>query len=340
MDYGTYRHLAGEGGTYRFMGGFESTDGHTLWIRGATLTIPVNLTGAKTYMLPMTERGELPESFDPSEEVPEQIRFDQIAALAEGAQVFVGGLVAFREERWTFVSTAEQPLMLIFYDGPERTLAIRAIRAGRHKNEFWNFLTPYAFILGAFGEILVAATYLPRPAFRWTGIVAFIFVFTPLFPLIPPGIVCTVIYRRLWWRARLLRSYRDLARLPLKYLSPGTREGRLLQGERYGGVFFPALPPDLDEAALPRLVPEPEGDKSGWYVFGSLLEELPLEASPLPREPQDPCATFGAIPGDPEKLARWFTVKAYILEIIACLFLGVAVGITLTFIGLIVLMLV
>ena len=340
LDYGAYRHITGEGGIYRFIGGFESTDDHTLWIRSDTLIIPVTLAGAHTYMLPMTEREEIPESFDPSEEIPERIRWDQVSSLAEGAKVFVGGQVALQDERWTFVSTSEQPLLLVFYDGPDRALAIRVIRAGRNRNEYWNFLTPYAFILGAFCEILIAASFLPRPAFRLTGITAFIFLFTPLFPLAPPGIVCTALYRRLWWRARIFRAYRDLARLPLKYLAPGTWECRLPDGERYGGVYYDSLPRDAATDPIPLLIPESAGYQIGWYIFGSLPEEPSSGADTLPQEPRDPCATFGAIPGNPEKLARTYTFKAYVLEIISCLFLGAGIGITLSFIGIIVFMLV
>jgi hypothetical protein len=346
LDYGAYRHITVEGGVYRFIGGFESTDGHTLWIRSETLTIPVTLAGAHTYMLPMTEGGAVPESFDPSEEAPERIRWDQVSSLTEGAKVFVGGKVVLQEARRGFVSTPEQPLLLIFYDGPDRTLTLRTIRAGRNRNEYWNPLTPYAFVLGAFCELLLAAFFLPRPVFHLTGITAFIFLFTPLFPLIPPGLLCTALYRRLWWRARIFRAYRDLARLPLTYLVPGAWECRLPDGERYGGVYYALLPCGADR--IPLLLPEPRGHKTGWYIFGSLGEKPSAEALPnelppepqLPQEPQDPFAIFGAIPGNPEKLARKYTLKAYMFEIVSCMFLGAGIGITLAFIGLLVFMLV
>ncbi|MDR1301328.1 MAG: hypothetical protein LBK43_02520 [Treponema sp.] len=340
LDYEVYRHITEEGGCYRFIGGFESTDGYTLWIRSENLTIPVNLAGAHTYLLPMTKGGVIPESFDPSEEIPERIRWNQVSSLAEGAKVFVGGNLVFQDERWTFVSTPEHPLLLIFYDGLDRALTIRTIRAGRNRNEYWNPLTPYAFILGAFSLLLIAAYFLPRPAFRLTGITAFILLFTPLFPLIPPGILCTVLYRRLWWRARIFRAYRDLARLPLKYLAPGTWECRLPDGESYRGVYYDALPVEAAENQIPLLIPEPEEHKTGWYIFGSLPEGTAPEVDALPREPRDPCAIFGAIPGNPEKLARGYTFKAYRYEIISCLFLGAGIGITLSFIGLLVFMLV
>ncbi|MDR0878294.1 MAG: hypothetical protein LBN21_09585, partial [Treponema sp.] len=182
LDYEAYRRLEGGGGDYRFTGGFESvTDGHTLWIRSDNLTIPVALSDAKTYVLPMQEGNSALESFDPGEEAPERIRWDRVSALAEGAKVFVGGTLVLQDQRWTFVSTKETPLLVIFYDGSDRSLAIRAIRAGRDKNEYWNTVTPYALIAGALCLISIAISFLSRPAFRLTVIVSLIAVFIPLF---------------------------------------------------------------------------------------------------------------------------------------------------------------
>ncbi|MDR3341298.1 MAG: hypothetical protein LBT14_00645 [Treponema sp.] len=343
LDYARYRDT--QGGLYRFIGGFESiTDGHTLWIRGETLTIPVALAGAHTYVLPMPEDEALPESFDPGEEVPEQIRWDRVSLLTEGARVFVGGALVRQDDRWIFVSTKEHPLLVIFYDGNDRSLTIRAIRAGRHKNEYWNSLTPYAIVAGAFSQIIMAISFLSRPAFRLTVITAFIALFIPLFPVIPPGVLCTVLYRRLWWQARIFRAYRDLARLPLIYMpkdrmSPGTWYCRLPDGEPYGAVSYAALPEAALEQQIPLLIPEKQGrKKQGWYIFGSIPEgtSVSAPAGALPQEPQDPFATFGAIPGNPEQLARGYTIKAYILEIISGLFLLAGIGINIFFIGIIV----
>ncbi|GHV91679.1 hypothetical protein AGMMS50268_21820 [Spirochaetia bacterium] len=162
LDYGNYSRQ--EGGVYRFIGGFESvTDGHTLWIRSDSLTIPVALAEAQTYVLPMQEGGLLSGAFDPGEEAPERIRWDRVSTLTEGAKVFVGGALLLHEDRWTFVSTKETPLLVIFYDGSDRSLAVRAIRAGRHRNEYWNSITPYALILGALSLISMAISFLPRP---------------------------------------------------------------------------------------------------------------------------------------------------------------------------------
>jgi hypothetical protein len=331
LDYKSYRNADRGGGLYRFIGGFESlTDENTLWIRSDTLTIPVALSGAHTYLLPMQESDNLPDIFDPGEEVPERIHWNRVSTLTEGAKVFVGGPLLSVDDRGTFVSTRENPLLLIFYDGPDRSLTTRAIRAGRHKNEYWNPITPYAFILNAFSQIILAISFLPRPAFRLTVITAFIAIFAPLFPLLPPGILLTALYRRLWWRARVFRAYRDLVRLPLKYLLPDKGEGRLPNGERYGSLCCPSLPAEAHEGQLPLLIPG-EHPRRGeqWYLFGTLPDP---GAAELPRKPRDPFATFGALPGAPEILAKRYTLRAYLLEILSWFFLLLGIGCNILFI--------
>jgi hypothetical protein len=335
LDYAACQRTPPEGGLYRFIGGFESlTDaagdpaqGQTLWIRNDTLTIPIALKGSHTYMLPMPEGGEALGRFDPGEELPQRIRLDRISTLTEGAKVFVGGLLVLREDRWTFVSTRENPLLVIFYDGPDNTLAIRTIRAGRHRNEYWNRFTPYGFVLNAFFQIFIAGSFLFRPAFRLTAIAAFVALFAPLLPLLPPGVLLTVAYRRLWWRARIFRAYRDLARQPLKYFPPGSLDSGLLPGgERYGAARRSEL-----EADLPLIIPEERPRKGeGWYIFGALPGDAPPET--LPRAPRDPFAAFGALPGEPETLAKRYTLSAYILEIAGGLLVVTGMAMNLLFI--------
>jgi hypothetical protein len=319
LDYTAYQRCA-QGGRFRFIGGFESiTDEHTLWIRAETVSIPVRLSGRYTYFFSITEEGD--------EETPERIRWDRVSTLTEGARVFVGGNLARRDERLVFVSSKEEPLLLIFYDGNDRLLPTRAIRAGRNKNEYWNSITPYAFILGAFCELLIALSFLSRPAFHSTLIVAFVALFTPIIPLLPPGLLCTVLYNSLWRKARQFREYRDVARLPLKYLSPRVWRGLLPDGEPYGMSRVDTLP----EHIPPLLASGRKKDQ--WYVFGHVDEARALET--LPREPDDLFATFGAIPGDPETLAHRYAIKAHILEIVSGLFLVMGLGINLFFIILI-----
>jgi hypothetical protein len=328
LDYATYERYArerdNEGGRFRLIGGFESiTNGHnthtepTLWIRDENLTIPVSLLDAQTYLLPMTdERGRE----DRSALIPQRIRWDQISTMTEGARVFVGGNLVWRNDRLIFVSTRESPLMIIFYDGDDRSLTVRTIRAGRNKNEYWNAITPYALILGVFTQLLIALSFLARPAFRFTAVAACIALFTPLFPVFPPGILCTVVYQRLWRQARLFRIYRDIARLPLKY-----HANTLPSGEHYGALRYASQP----EERFPLLIPATGRKKDGWYIFGHIQEHA--ETTSMPTEPLDPFAPFGTLPGNPERLARRYIVTAHVLEIISWLFLLGGIVINLLF---------
>jgi hypothetical protein len=281
---------------------------------------------------------DFPELFDPGEETPERVRWDRISALNEGAKVFVGGTLALRDNRWTFVSTRENPLLVIFYDGPDRSLTARAIRAGRHRNEYWNAFTPYALVMGAVCEIFMALNYLSRPAFRLTVITSLIAVFTPLFPLIPPGVLFTIVYRRLWWKARVFRAYRDLVRLPLRYLPSGEGSCFLPGGERYGSYRCDRLTDDMRER-IPVLIPEKEKRKhDSWYVYGALGAQAAVQADEIPHEPEDPFATFAAIPGVPRVLAARYTFAAYALETVSWILLLAGMGLNMFFIRMVVIL--
>jgi hypothetical protein len=373
LDYSAYQTTKEAGGLFRFIGGFESTDGHTLWIRSTKLTVPVAITDAQTYLLPMPKGETVPDVLYPDEEAPERIRWDRVSTLTEGARVFVGGLLKPLDNRMTFVSTKENPLLIIFYDGPDRSLPNGVIRAGQYKNEYWNRLTPYGLILGAFSLIIIAFLFFSRPAFRLTAITAFIALFIPLYPLLPPGMLLTSLYRRLGRQAGIYRFCRELLRLPLFYFSlnrePKARGGgrlgmgflhglvpaapaepppqiiRLPDGEPYGCVSYTSLP--AAGGALPLLIPGERLRKGrAWYVFGSLDGAgMPREngdAAPraepeaLPGEPRDLFAPWGAIPGKPEILAREYNRKARLLETASWFMLVAGLAVNIFFIGLVV----
>jgi len=209
LNYSLYRHLDKEGGIYRFSGSIESiTDGHTLWVRGNDLTIPVSLEKTKCYLLPMHEGDGIPVTL-------ELIRWNQVSTLTEGSKVFIGGMLKPQDNRFSFVSAKEQPLVVIFYSCTDQELTSAVVRAARTRNEYWNNITPIALIIGAFFLIYIAAFFLNRPAFRLTVIIALASVFIPILPVFPPGFLLTILYRRLTWNARKLRAYWDLARFGL-----------------------------------------------------------------------------------------------------------------------------
>jgi hypothetical protein len=295
----------------------------------------------------MQKSDGIPEVFDPGDEAPERIRWERVSALTEGAKVFVGGLLVCRDGQRSFVSSKENPLLVIFYDGPDHSLATRTIRAGRHRGEYWNAITPYALVIGALCQILMAVAFLSRPAFRLTVVVSLIALFVPVYPLIPPGLLFTVVYRQLAWRSRILRAYRDLARLPLRYLALpkdkfSLKENCLLpNGEQYGFIRCAELPPQAQEGKIPLLLPEfvkAVGNRAShdnlWYIFGALRsdEEMPVQ-------PKDSFATFGILPGRPEIIARRCEITAYALELVAWLVLLAGIGLNIFFLRMVLVLL-
>jgi len=214
LDYRQYRQLDNDS-VFKFTGNIESiTDGHTLWVRGDDLTIPVSLLKTKCYLLPKHEGEGLPEA-------PEQIRWNRVSTLTEGSKVFIGGMIGKQDNRYNFIQSKENPLMVIFYSCPDAELPGSVIRSARTRNEYWNSLTPASLAIGALILIYIAASFLDRPAFRLTVISALAACFIPILPIFPPGFLFTSLYRRLTWNARKLRAEHDLARFDLL---PGATE--------------------------------------------------------------------------------------------------------------------
>jgi len=202
---------------FRFLGNLESvTDGQTLWMHGNDLTISVSLKNTETYLLPAYQGDNDQEMPDIDEDVPSKIKWRKVSMLTEGAKVFVGGSLVYREDRWQFVSTKKNPLIVFFYDGPDSLFTTRVIQSCRQQWAYWNAVTPYSLILGALCLILLAFSFLHRPVFRPTVIFSFVSLFIPLYPIIPPGLLFTVFSRRLTLKSRMFKAYSDLARLSLR----------------------------------------------------------------------------------------------------------------------------
>jgi hypothetical protein len=190
----------------------------------------------------------------------------------------------------------------------------------------------------------MALNFLSRPAFRLTVITSLVAIFIPLFPLIPPGVLFTLAYRRLWRRARVFRAYRDLVRLPLRYLPEGEGVCRLPGGEWYGSCRLETLSDEMRER-IPLLIPERGKKKKGiWYVYGAIdvpegggkdLPDGDIPGGKIPHEPADPFVTFGAVPGSPAVLARRYNLAAYALEIISWVLLLAGIGLNVFFVRMI-----
>jgi hypothetical protein len=184
-------------------------------MHGEDLTISVSLKNAETYMLPAYKNDNVHEMPDIDEETPVKIRWGKVSMLTEGTKVFVGGSLIYHEDRWQFVSTKKNPLIVFFYDGPDHLFTSRVISSCRQQWAYWNAITPYSVIIGGLCLILMAFSFLHRPIFRPTVILSFVSLFIPLYPIIPPGLLITVFCRRLAWKSRLYKAHNDLLRLSL-----------------------------------------------------------------------------------------------------------------------------
>jgi hypothetical protein len=265
-------------------------------------------------------------------EPPEQIRWNRVSTLSEGAKVYVGGVLKMQDGRLTFVSTKERPLMVIFYNCREEDLTDGIIRAARTRNEYWNTITPISLVIGALALIYFASTFLNRPAFRLTVITSLIAIFIPLLPMLPPGLLLTAMYRRFAWHARRLRAYWDIARLPMLYLKQGEETSILSTKEKYGFIKLNSIPPQDANGQIPFLIPEnTETEKTGELYFFGILDE----SSSLPQKSKDPFVSYGILPANPLLLARSYAIKAYTMETFAWLLLIAGILINIVFIFLI-----
>jgi hypothetical protein len=333
LDYGMLRQNIN--GEYYFIGSFESiTENSTLWIKTDNLTIPVFLKDAQTYMLPLSghkHEGGADQKlyFDENDldiNAPALRRFNwnRISSLTAGAKVFIGGALKEINGRQTFASLKGQPLLVIFYECSETMLSVGVVRAGKYSMEYWNNVTPYSLIGGVFSLIAIAQFFYARPIYRVTVLSAIVAIFGPLFSLLPPGLIFTLIYRNLWMRACIYRVFRDVALLPMKYAdhhnAPQSQSGAV-----YECRMLDALP---DNSEIPRLLPASKPEKNeSWHMAGFFGEDGTGE--PLTSVSPNPFIPCGLLPGSPKTVSRKYNRKAVLIEVSAWLALiaGIALNV-------------
>jgi hypothetical protein len=151
--------------------------------------------------------------------------------------------------------------------------------------------------------------------------------------MLPPGLLLTLIYRRMTWHAIKFRAYWDLARLPMRYLLPGEESAILVTGEKYGFKKLDVLP-SAEDGQVPWLIPESAHENAkedGQLYYFGVLEE----GKELPVKSKDPFVSFGLLRAEPYFLARRYAIKAYTLEALAWLVLILGICVNVIFIYLI-----
>jgi hypothetical protein len=310
------------GGEYHFIGNFESvTNDNTLWIKNDKMTAPVSLKNAQTYMMPLTEKKRDIDAdenyFDVNTVSLRRLSWNKISTLTAGAKVFIGGVLKMIGGQQMFISSRKHPLLIIFYECSERTLSAGVVRSGRYQTEYWNTITPYSITGGLFSLIWIAQLFFARPVYRVTVLSAIVAIFGPLFPLLPPGLIFTNLYRHLWWRACLYRIFRDISLLSLKY-SGAEYVCRPYEGGVNAG------------AKIQWLVPDDKPEKGQiTYIAGMTRGDTVCE-------PDNPFIPYGLLPGDPKIISRIYNRKALFLEISAWFVIAVGIALNVFFAELII----
>ena len=211
---------------YRFFGRIEAIQNENeIWLRQGNFTVSADLKDVKIYII----RSETHELSDKSyfenagktiaDEMPQIISWNRIFSLPENSEMMIAGTLFRKEGKGIFRNTEKNKLTVILFDGSRETLLKRAVWSGRHRNEFWNFLTPVSIITGSFALFTAAYTVASGIYSDFFRIFTLSLSLIPVVPLFPPGVVFFFLYRRLWREGRYIRAERDILKLPLRYFS-------------------------------------------------------------------------------------------------------------------------
>jgi hypothetical protein len=316
-------------GRYRFFGTLEAIEGKsTIWLRNGSLTISVDMQGSKVYLLPSVE--EEKQGF---QNTPKMINWSRVSSLTEGTKVFISGILFSHSGRCFFQNSRKKHLLVIMYDGNDRTLLQRSIRYGRQVNEYWNQFTPGALGIGFLSLITLATILMRNSYYRFGSLLALSFGLLPLLPFIPPGVIFFGIYRHFWRRGRNLRALRDIIRLPLRFY-PGNEVKEypviLPDGKQYKMDLVNFQEKSNITKKYKRdglflnceLIRENISNTDTFLVFGQAHPENNGNKLVVP---DDPMANLVILPDYPEKLSHRAAQKAKLYELIALFSFGIGI---------------
>jgi hypothetical protein len=290
---------------YHFLGALESIQGDRyLWLRSGEMTLTVDMLRSDVYMLPYSGPSE-------SRQQLTRTSWRRAGSLIEGTKAFVAGPVDASGAHPVMYGAADEPVLVIFYEGPEHSLVRRLIRSGRQINEYWNQLTPVALAAGMLSLTILAYVLFRQPVDRPAAILSLGLGTAPALPLLPPGIAAFLLYRRWWRRGRALREHRDIVLLPSRYLSKGADEGMLPNDERYVRI-------SVDSEGLERYLQQRVPVVRAPISEGSPLYQV--YGTPGPdglKQPESPLAELVAVAGTPESISHRCQVHARRYEALA-----------------------
>lgn len=280
-----------------------------MWLRRGGTTIAVDMAHSDVYVLPR-HAGDVPD------EPPRRTAWRTIGSMPEGSKVLVSGRLSPEGGHAILRGDADEPVLAVFYDGPEGNLLRRCIWSGRQLNEYWNQLTPGALAGGTLALIIVAYVLMRSPVGRSLAVISLSIASVPLLPLLPPGVLLFFLYRRTWRKGRVYRAHRDVLRLPLRHLASGEVNGSLPDGQEYCLRYVDAetakgLQADGAVGLAPP-IPESAGEFAVFAHPG--LDGL--------KPPPDPLSELIIVPGNPDLLANECQRRARRYELLSSFVLG------------------
>ena len=308
------RAAGGYAGEFRFIGDLQAIqDNSSIWLNNGSISVRAELEGVRIFLLPASESMEAEGRIEKNEDVlpqemPKRLNWERVYSLAQGTGFLLSGSVCIENGIPVFRHSAENPLLVIIYDGKKESILRRSIWCGRQKNEYWNQITPAALLAGSFILFVLAYVLFRQPGGGVFPIAVTVMSIIPVLPFLPPGVFFYYMFRRLWKKGRNLRGERDLLRLPLRYFSENSdkiEEGYIRLSAENASVALNTYP----EAALRScgLISDPEKYSAECSVF------ITSDASAK----KDPFFERLIIPGDPSTLSSACRSRARLMEIAA-----------------------
>ncbi|MCL2481293.1 MAG: hypothetical protein FWF38_06240 [Spirochaetaceae bacterium] len=211
-------------GIFKFFGSLEAIqDKYEIWLRSSNFTVTVDMQNVKIYLIPafssLEDKNDIYEKNREIiiDEMPQVLSWETFHSLSQQTDIMVCGPLFMEKGKVIFRNTTENNITFLIYDGKQESLLRRSIWVGRHRNEFWNILTPASLVAGSFSLFIIAYYLFSFPEFSFTSRFTLSLSLIPVMPLFPPGVVLFFTYRHFWKKARFLRAERDIVKLPFHY---------------------------------------------------------------------------------------------------------------------------
>lgn len=199
LEYGDIR--SNRSGFYKLYARLEALKGDDeIWLKNESVSVCTNLKKSDIYLL----------SREDMEDTLVKTSWSELSTIVEGSHFFISGCLK-KERGIPFLAPKEDKnLLVIIYDEGREDLTERIIKEGRQKNELWNTLTPYAYIIGVLSLIILSFISYKSSVSKIDSYLLLVAAGTPFYFVLPPGLFFYMIYRKKWQNARKFRELRDL----------------------------------------------------------------------------------------------------------------------------------